>query len=147
MVDVLDQEGQSTCGMARIVVIDDDPDFLDYARMVLSAHGYNVLTAPTAADGLELMRQDPPSLVIVDVMMSYALDGWAVSHEMQLDPALSDIPLVMVSAVVSQQDDELFPAGASDSMDAFLCKPVEPSSLLECVRELTGSRRESRDAR
>ena len=141
MPDPPAQEGSPAAGSLRVVVIDDDPDFLDYVRIVLSSHGYDVLTASGAAVGLDLMRQDPPSLVILDVMMSYALDGWTVCHEMQLDPALSDVPLVMVSAVVTTQDDELFPSGANASMDAFLCKPVEPRSLLQCVRELTGSRR------
>ena len=70
-----------------ILVIDDDLDFLDFVHIVLSANGYNVDTAPSAQEGLQKMRADPPDLVIVDVMMSYVLDGWSVSREMRFDPS------------------------------------------------------------
>ena len=111
----------------QVLVIDDDPDFLDYVRVVLSANDYRVETATSASEGLEMMRGDTPDLVVLDMMMSYVLDGWTVSREMQFDPRLRDIPVMMVSAIVSSQEDELFSGGETGRVDAFMSKPLEPS--------------------
>jgi len=124
-------------GQKQVLIIDDDPDFLDYVRIVLSANDYEVVTATTAVQGLERMRQTPPDLVIVDVMMSYALDGWAVSREMEADPRLRYIPIMIVSAIVSDKEDAIFPEDVTDRVSAFMSKPLDPSALLQCVAELT----------
>jgi len=120
----------------RILVIDDDLDFLDFVRIVLSANGYQVETAPTAQEGLDKMRAQPPDLVIVDVMMSYVLDGWSVSREMRFDPNLCNIPVLMVSAIVSDQNDPLFPGREQCRVDAFMSKPLDPKGLLRRISEL-----------
>ncbi|MFP3897091.1 MAG: two-component system response regulator [Anaerolineales bacterium] len=125
-------------GGKTILVIDDDPDFLDYVQIILSANNYRILTAINAEEGLSLVRSERPDLVIVDVMMSYALDGWTVSREMRADPHLQDVPIMMVSAVVSDQDEELFPPDRDVLIDDFVRKPLDPSELLRCIRELTG---------
>jgi two-component system alkaline phosphatase synthesis response regulator PhoP len=119
-----------------VLVIDDDPDFTDFVKIVLSANDYNVETAPTAQEGLQKMREHPPDLVIVDVMMSYVLDGWSVSREMQYDPVLCDIPVLMVSAIVSDKNDPLFPGTEQCRVDAFMSKPLDPAALLRRVAEL-----------
>lgn len=121
----------------RVLVIDDDPDFCDFVRIVLSANGYLVRTAVSAGEGLELMRAERPDLVIVDVMMSYVLDGWTVSREMFYDPKLRDIPVMLVSAVVSSDEDDLLPTGESGRVDAFMSKPLDPAALLQKVADLT----------
>ncbi len=121
----------------RVLVIDDDPDFCDFVRIVLSANGYLVRTAVSAGEGLELMRAERPDLVIVDVMMSYVLDGWTVSREMFYDPKLRDIPVMMVSAVVSSDEDDLLPTGENGRVDAFMSKPLDPAALLQKVADLT----------
>lgn len=126
-------------GQKHILVIDDDPDFLDYVRIVLSANNYEVETASTAKQGLDLLRESVPDLVIVDVMMSYALDGWTVSRAMHSDPRLRDVPIMMVSAIVSDKDDAFFPNDVNDRVDAFMSKPLDPSALLKRVAELTNS--------
>ncbi len=121
----------------RILVVDDDPDFLDYVSIVLTSAGYQVTTAPTAQAGLEMMKEDPPDLVIADVMMSYALDGWTISRKMQSDPRLRDIPVIMVSAVIGEGEDGFLPELSCYRMDVFLRKPVEPSVLLQHIAQLT----------
>ena len=121
----------------QILVIDDDPDFLDYVKIVLTANDYQVLTALTAKEGLGMMREIPPDLVIVDVMMSYVLDGWTVSREMRADSRLAKIPVMMVSAIFGDENDALFPTDENSKADVFMSKPLEPSALLRCVAELT----------
>jgi CheY-like chemotaxis protein len=119
-----------------ILVIDDDLDFLDFVSIVLSANGYEVETASSAQEGLEKMRGDPPDLVIVDCMMSFVLDGWSVSREMRFDPQLCNIPVLMVSAIVSDQNDPLFPGTEQCRVDGFMSKPLDPAGLLRRVAEL-----------
>ena len=119
-----------------VLVIDDEPDFLDYVTIVLSANGYRVRTAGSGGEGLEIMRQDPPDLVMLDLMISYALDGWKVSRQMQSDSRLRDIPVLIVSAIVSGEDDDLLASGKGGRVDAFMSKPLEPSALLSCVAGL-----------
>jgi len=121
----------------QVLVIDDDPDFLSFVQIVLRANGYEVCTATTSNEGLEMMRRNPPDLVIVDVMMSYVLDGWSVSREMRSDPRLREIPLMMVSAIVSDEEDNLFPQGEKEHVKAFMSKPLDPAALLRRVAELT----------
>jgi DNA-binding response OmpR family regulator len=121
----------------RVLVIDDDPDFLNFVQIVLAANGYEVCTAENACDGMEMMRRNPPHLVIVDVMMSYVLDGWSVSREMQSDSRLRQIPVMMVSAIISREDDSLFPHNGNSRVDAFMSKPLDPAALLRRVAELT----------
>jgi CheY-like chemotaxis protein len=120
-----------------ILVIDDDRDFLDFVAIVLRSRGYEVRTATTAAEGLRAMREAAPALVIADVMMSYVLDGWTISREMVEDPALAGIPIMMVSAIVTFEDDDLFPPSERARIDAFMSKPLDPAALLAHVDKLT----------
>ncbi|MHB1356854.1 MAG: response regulator transcription factor [Anaerolineae bacterium] len=120
----------------RIMVIDDDQDFISYVHIVLEASGYNVDTALSVADGLRKMRENPPDLVITDVMLSRVLNGWTIYNEMRADSNLAHIPILMVSAVVSIQDGDLFPSLGNGQADAFMSKPIEPAALLKRVAEL-----------
>jgi len=129
----------------RILVIDDDPDFLDYISIVLSSNGYEVLTASNVEDGLAKMRTLLPDLVIADVMLSYSLEGWTISREMFSDPRLRKIPLLMVSAIVSKEDVGLFPSEEEGRVDAFLRKPIDPSTLLERISELLGNTSQAKE--
>ena len=57
----------------KVLVVDDDPDFVEYTRIVLESQGYQVRTASTVDQALELMRQERPDVALLDVMMSYVL--------------------------------------------------------------------------
>lgn len=122
----------------RIVVIDDDPDFLDYVRIVLTSNGHTVETCTCSEQGIACIRATRPDLVIVDFMMSYVLDGVAVSRAMREDARLADIPILLVSAVVGEQDDQLLTREEKARVDAFLSKPINPAQLLQQVQRLTG---------
>ncbi|NLG27166.1 MAG: response regulator [Chloroflexi bacterium] len=120
-------------GPKHIVVIDDDPDFLAYVKIILTSHGYVVATATSADEGLQRMRERAPDLVMLDMMMSYALDGWTVSRAMQFDPDLREVPVLMVSAIVSDDEDSLFAHPEQVRIDAFMTKPVSPEDLVSQV--------------
>jgi CheY-like chemotaxis protein len=120
-------------GQQTIVIIDDDPDFVEYTRIVLESASYNVLTARNAADGLALVRASAPDLIITDVMMSYTLEGTNVTREIRSDPALCQTPVLVITAIARRPDEDLFPDGTQPAPEGFLTKPVSPGELLATV--------------
>ena len=88
----------------KIVIIDDDPDFIEYTRIVLESASYQVLTATNAADGLALVRESVPDLIITDVMMSYTLEGTSVTREIRSNPELSETPVLVITAIARRPD-------------------------------------------
>ena len=121
----------------KILIVDDDPDFVEYTRIVLDSQGYQVQTAATAEVALRMMRADRPDVVLLDVMMSYVLDGLNIARQMRDDPELRDVPVIMISAIVSRQEAGLFPTDEYLYLDAFMSKPVDPADLLRQVAQLT----------
>ena len=119
--------------MAKILVVDDDPDFSEITRTILLANGYEVSTATNGDEALKLMRQDVPDLVLLDVMMSSVLDGVNVSHAMNEDPMLKRVPIVMLSSIASSPEAGMFPTDEYLPIDAWLSKPVQPKELLAKV--------------
>jgi CheY-like chemotaxis protein len=126
-------EGQVSVA-ERIVLIDDDPDFCEYARIVLESASYEVLIASDAAEGLALIREYLPDLVITDVMMSYTLEGASITREIRSDPQLSSIPVLVITAIARTPNADVFPDGTEPAPDGFLTKPVPPDRLLQAVR-------------
>jgi len=124
----------------NVLVVDDDPDFVEYTRIVLESQGYRVQTAATADLALKMMRQDHPDVVLLDVMMSYVLDGLNVTRQMRDDPELRHVPVIMISAIVSREEAGVFPTDEYLSVDVFLTKPVDPADLLEQVAKLVQRR-------
>ncbi|MBC7262998.1 MAG: response regulator [Chloroflexi bacterium] len=122
--------------VGKILVVDDDPDFVEYTRIVLESQGYQVQTAATAELALQMMREDKPDVVLLDVMISYVLDGLNVTRRMRDDPNLRDVPVIMISAIVSREEAGLFPTDEYLSVDAFLTKPIDPADLLKQVDRL-----------
>ncbi len=120
--------------MATILIVDDDPDFCEITRTVLEREGYEVRTAASAEQALSQMRNDPPDLVILDVMMRSVLDGLDLSDRMQTDPSLKKIPIIMVSSIASSQYAGMFPTDAYLPVDVWMSKPVSPQALLDQVR-------------
>jgi len=68
---------------AKMVAIDDDPDILDVLRIALEANNYEVHGAPSGAEGLKVVKQVHPDLIILDVMMDTITEGYHVSYELR----------------------------------------------------------------
>ncbi len=137
--------GSARSSSGRILVVDDDPDFVEYTRIVLESQGYEVLTANTVDLALRLMRQEKPDLALLDVMMSYVLDGINLTRQMCDDPELRGIPVIMISAIVSREEAGAFPTDECNSVKAFITKPVDPANLLQQVARLIRHHTESAD--
>ncbi len=122
--------------MSRILVVDDDPDFVEITRTVLEGNGYEVEAAADGEQALQAMRADPPDLVLLDVMMSTLLDGLNVSHVMNEDPVLGKVPIVMVSSITDSPSAGMFPTDEYIPIDAWISKPVQPDDLLTKIAQL-----------
>ncbi len=121
---------------AKILVVDDDPDFVEAMRLTLEPNGYRVLSAANGDEGLAKVKSESPDLVILDVIMSSVLDGLQMSRRMQENPQHKLIPILMVTSIANTDYAALFPTDEYISIDGFLSKPVAPNVLLERVAAL-----------
>jgi len=121
-------------GMGKILVVDDDPDFVEIAAQLLGAAGYEIMTAANGAEALSTIRQNKPDLVLLDVMMSTILDGLSVAEEIQADPELRGTPVIMISSIADTEHAALFPTDSYLPMDAWITKPIRPDDLLKKVK-------------
>lgn len=125
--------------MPKILVIDDDPDFVESTRIMLEAGGYQVVSAANGNQGLNKVAQEKPDLVILDVIMSTVLDGLSVSQKMSEVQAFKDIPILMVTSIANTDYAALFPTDEYININGFLTKPISPDQLLGQVRRLLAS--------
>src|SRR4030042_5273274 len=121
----------------KILLVDDDPDFLEMHKAVLQNHGYEVLTAMSGREGLERVRAEMPDLIILDLMMEKHDAGFSFSKTLKTDPLFKRIPILMVTSVAeatgyrfSLEED-----GYWMKTDDFLDKPVMPAVLLARVEK------------
>jgi len=129
---------------AKILLVDDDQDFLEMHEAVLKNHGYDVLTASSGHEGLEKVRAEMPDVIILDLMMEKYDTGFSFSKEIKNDPLFKKIPILMVTAVAeatgyrfSLEED-----GYWMKTDDFLDKPVLPDVLIDKVEKLLAERKE-----
>lgn len=123
--------------MAKVLVVDDDPDFVEIARTVLESKGHWVSTAANGDEALQRVRAEKPDLVLLDIMMATVLDGLNVSQVIREDPDLNDVAIVMVTSIANTPHAELFPTDEYLSVDGWISKPVNPAELLKTVERLT----------
>ncbi len=121
---------------AKILIVDDDPDFVEYLRTVLESVDYKVVSAGNSDQGMLTVVREKPDLVILDVIMSSVLDGLNMSQRMADNPDLRHVPIVMVTSIANTDYLALFPTDESIHIDAFLTKPIAPAELLRQIGRL-----------
>jgi CheY-like chemotaxis protein len=124
--------------MAKILVVDDDRDFIKITSMILQANNYEVVTAANGEQGLKAMRREKPDLVILDVMMSYVLDGIDVRRTMAQDPDLKDIPVIMATSLTAAKAQGALPTDEYVPASEWIHKPIDPDVLLDRVKKSLG---------
>lgn len=115
-------------GSPTVLVIDDDPQAREIMQRVLTKEGFRVYTATDGQQGLYLAKELRPQVILLDVKMS-GMDGWAVLTALKADPALEDIPVVMVTIADDQKLG--YALGAAD----YLTKPVDQQRLLSVMEK------------
>lgn len=121
--------------MSKILVVDDDPDFVSATKIILETNNHEVISAPSGDTGYFRARQDKPDLVILDVIMDTVLDGLSVSQRMHDDPDLRDVPIIMVTSIANTDYAELFPTDEFIHINAFLSKPISADELIRQVNK------------
>jgi len=124
--------------MAKILVVDDDPDFVEFARVVLEREGYTIVSAAGGGEALDKIIGAPPDLIVLDVIMDTVLDGLSVAQELGDRSEYRDIPIIMITSIANTDYAELFPTDEYIHLDVFLTKPVAPDRLVKEVHRLLG---------
>lgn len=129
---------------ATILLIDDDPHLLPVLEIMVQTLTYcTVVTATDGVAGLERVAEAVPDCIVVDVKMPH-LDGHQFARALRGDPATADIPLIILTALV--QDEERF-VGMATGADVYLTKPVPPQELLAAIRRAITITAEQRSQR
>ncbi len=118
----------------RILIVDDDADFVMAVRLILESAGYLVEDAPDGKTGLEKMRANRPNMVLMDVMMASPLDGYYTTQAIFDDPELSQVPVLMVSSITNTEYASSFPTDQYLNIVDFVVKPPDPQQLLAKVK-------------
>jgi CheY-like chemotaxis protein len=121
--------------MAKILIVDDDPDFVNATRIVLEKNNHQVIAAESGEQGYLLARQEKPDLMILDVIMDTVLDGVSTSQRLHDDPELRDTPIIMVTSIANTDYAELFPTDEYIHINAFLSKPISSEQLMRQVNK------------
>jgi len=122
------------------VVIDDEPDITTYFETFLTDNGWNVRTANDPNDGIALAQEDPPAVVLLDVMMPER-GGLSTLIALRKDERTAEVPVVLVTGI-----QETLKADFGDFLerfkkyhpDAYVQKPIEEEKLLQTLQEVTG---------
>ena len=121
---------------AKILLVDDDADFVETTRTVLESKPYEVLIARNGEEGLKRAREDRPDLILLDVIMP-AKDGFTVAERLKDSPELSGIPVLMLTSFGQRRGETSIPVRRGYSLEAedYLEKPIKPEDLLAKVGE------------
>jgi len=123
----------------KILIIDDDPDYIDGIRKILEKAEYLVSVAHNPKDGYQMLLSSQYDLVLLDIMMGRGAEGIALARKLRKDPILRIIPLLIITGI-REQIAFLFPGQPVHpnfvEMDGLLEKPIEPKVLLKKVSDL-----------
>lgn len=121
----------------RILVVDDEPDFASIVQLNLESEGFTVDVAFDGVQGLEKVNNNPPDLVILDVMMPEK-DGYKLAKELKKNPETEDIPIIMLTAVGDHVTSTRYSHADGMNMEAddYLAKPASAEQILDSVNRL-----------
>jgi len=127
---------------AKILIIDDDPDFRDAITPILQSALYGVITASNPKEGREKILKEKPDLILLDIMMDSLFDGFSLCNAVKTSPdfnEVKDTPIIFVSAVKELTGSRFKIDAEAQGMqgpDDYLDKPVKPDVLLEHIARL-----------
>lgn len=116
----------------RILVIDDEVEIVSALQIILEHAGYEVLTASEGMEGLIKAKEQKPDLVVLDLLMP-KLNGYQVCRMLKFDKAYSHIPIIMLTALSSKDDQEW---GRKTNADDYIIKPFESKDLINKIKAL-----------
>ncbi len=127
---------------AKIMIIDDDPDFRDAITPILQSSLYQVVTASNPKEGKEKILAEKPDLILLDIMMDSLFDGFSLCHAIKTAKEFKDVadtPVIFVSAVKEMTGSRFQFKGEDQGLcgpDDYIDKPVKPDDLIARIEGL-----------
>jgi CheY-like chemotaxis protein len=126
----------------KVLIIDDDPEFVEATSNLLDAQGYKVNSAPNGKLGVAKAKEEKPDIILLDVMMTRNTEGFEVARELNKDKKLQKVPVIIITGVRREMslpfgfepDDAWLP------VKGVLEKPVKPNVLLKTVAQCIGEK-------
>jgi len=121
---------------ARILLVDDDADFVESTKTVLESKPYEVIVAVNGDEGLRKAREEKPDLILLDIIMPVE-DGFMAAEQLKKDPKLAKIPVLMLTSYSTKGAGTSIPRGRGYELEAedYIDKPVSPKDLLAVVEK------------
>lgn len=119
----------------RILAVDDEPEVLSLLEKRLTSAGYQVLTASSGSEALEIASSQRPDLIILDILMP-DMDGSQVACQLREDPRTKGIPVIFLTCLYTKREEHA--AGHVLGANLFLAKPYEPAELLKEIEHVIG---------
>ena len=122
--------------IAKILLVDDDIDFVESTKTVLESKPYEVIVAHEGEEGLRKAREEKPDLILLDIIMPVK-DGFTAAEQLKKDPQLSKIPVLMLTSFSARRGETSIPVSRGYNLDAedYIEKPISPEGLLTKVEE------------
>ena len=133
--------------MAKILIIDDDPDIVTAVRLTLESAGHQIVAANSGKEGLKQVKTEHPELIILDVMMETHTEGFQLALKLHSpDPAselkqFKDIPILMLTAIHSTTPMRYEPDIDYLPVELFVDKPIDPDDLIKKVDWILGRKK------
>ena len=123
---------------ARILIVDDDIDYVKSIRAILDSQEYTVDSAHNRESAMEKIKEVKPDLILLDIMMDRLDDGFTICYRLKHDSELKKIPILAISAITERTGFKFSPAtdGEYFEADDYVEKPVKPSDLLQRIEKL-----------
>ena len=122
----------------KILIIDDDPDFVEVTKVLFETREYDVSTAYDPEEGLAKLEEETPDLLILDVMMGKGADGFIMARKIRKDPRFDKMPILMMTSMREQTGFD-FPGERIHSkflpVDDYIEKGIDPQALLDKVEQ------------
>ena len=123
---------------AKILIVDDDPAFVEATTAILKSGSYKVEAAYDKEEAMEKIKKENPDLILLDVMMQRLDDGFTMCYKLKHDPQLKQIPVLIITGVTKKTGFKFSPQTDGEYLEAddYVDKPIKASDLLERVRKL-----------
>lgn len=121
---------------AKILLVDDDIDFVESTKIVLESKPYEVIVAFEGNEALRKAREERPDLILLDIIMPVK-DGFSAAEQLKKDPQLSKIPTLMLTSFSARRGETAIPVSRGLTLDVedYIEKPVTPEELLAIVEK------------
>lgn len=122
---------------AKILIVDDDPVFVEATKAVLESKDYQVSTAYDGDEGLQKVQDERPDLIVLDIIMP-TKDGFTVCEQLKSDPAFSEIPVLILTSFAEKKGETSIPVSEGLTLEAedYIDKPVLPDELLSRIEKM-----------